>query len=256
VSVRIDVPDGGRWFAGHLPGRPILPGVAQLHFIVDAIRRAHTGMGPLAGIRHARLRRLIAPGETLELTSKAGEGGLIQATLTRAGTPVTQATLVFGTLPPPPRASESFLVSGPDVEAAPLDALIPQRPPMRFVTGLVAERPDGLVCAACIPADCALVSGSSAPALAAIEAAAQTAAAWEALRRADGAAGARIGYIVALRDIALFSETIGAAKPLLASVRLEGAAMPLTRYAAEVAGEGAILMHGTITTYLTDTSAS
>jgi hypothetical protein len=70
-----------------------------------------------------------------------------------------------------------------DAMVPPLDELLPHRPPMRFITSILQEAEDGLTCAARIPGTCALVSGGSAPAVASIEAAAQAAAAWEALRR-------------------------------------------------------------------------
>jgi predicted hotdog family 3-hydroxylacyl-ACP dehydratase len=98
------------------------------------------------------------------------------------------------------------------------------------------------------------VSGTTAPALAAVEAAAQAAAAWEALRRArtGGAPSPRIGYVVALRDVAFFTEIIAAERPFLAAVRLVSAALPLTHYATEVACEGVAIMRGTIATYLAE----
>jgi predicted hotdog family 3-hydroxylacyl-ACP dehydratase len=254
VTVRIEVPSGGRWFEGHLPGRPIFPGVAQLLFMVNALRSARAGVGPLVAIEHARLRQLVSPGEALDLTYKVGESGLIRVILARAGAIVTQAALVFGALALPPAASESVVVSGTDVDAPPLDALLPHRATMRLLTGVVAERSDGLICEACIPAACALVSGTTAPALAAVEAAAQAAAAWEALRRArtGGAPSPRIGYVVALRDVAFFTEIIAAERPFLAAVRLVSAALPLTHYATEVACEGVAIMRGTIATYLAE----
>src|SRR6202167_720215 len=86
----------GRWhlsgeepfFAGHFPGRPTLPGVlmveslAQLGAIAVLADPRFTGKLPLfGGIDRARLRRQVAPGETLELevglgrlSARAGTG--------------------------------------------------------------------------------------------------------------------------------------------------------------------------------------
>jgi hypothetical protein len=74
-----------------------------------------------------------------------------------------------------------------------LDDLLPHRPPMRFVEGIESETDDGVVCAVRVPERSAFNAGGSAPALVALEMAAQTAAVCEALRRfrATGDAGCR-----------------------------------------------------------------
>ena len=93
--------------------------------------------------------------------------------------------------------------------------------------------------------------------MAAIEAAAQAAAAWEALRRWRDAAVAapRIGYLVALRDIVFFAKRVPANRELLVSVSLEAAAPPLTHYRIEVSLDGMLVTHGTIATFLADERA-
>jgi predicted hotdog family 3-hydroxylacyl-ACP dehydratase len=122
---------------------------------------------------------------------------------------------------------------------------------MRFVTSVVEEHPDGLTCQACIPGTCALVTDGRAPALATVEAAAQTAAAWEGVRRLRGAAGAsaRIGYLVALREIGFFAAHVPADRSLLARVQLEDLAWPLTHYRFEVSLAGVTLATGRVATY-------
>jgi predicted hotdog family 3-hydroxylacyl-ACP dehydratase len=125
---------------------------------------------------------------------------------------------------------------------------------MRFVTAIVAEAPDGLTCAAQIPAACALVAAGSAPALVALEAAAQTAAAWEALRRsrATAAASPRMGYLVAVREVEFFAERIPAERTFLASARLDATAPPLMHYAVEIALAARPILRGTVATVLAD----
>ena len=144
-----------------------------------------------------------------------------------------------------------------DGRVPPLDDLLPHRPPMRFLTSILQETAGGLTCAARIPGECALVSGGGASPVAAIEAAAQAAAAWEALRRWRDAAVAapRIGYLVALRDIVFFAKCVPANRELLVSVSLEAAAPPLTHYRIEVSQDGMLVTHGTIATFLADERA-
>src|SRR5258705_12397581 len=111
----------------------------------------------------------------------------------------------------------------------PPDGFLPHRPPMRFLTSIMRETEHGLTCAARMPGTCALVSGGSAPAVASIEAAAQAAAAWEALRRwrDTDVALPRIGYLVAMREVVFFAGRIPADRDLLVSFSLEPAAPPL-----------------------------
>jgi len=107
------------------------------------------------------------------------------------------------------------------------------------------------VCTARVPAACALAHAGRAPALAGIEAAAQAAAVWEALRRSRaGSGGARIGYLVSLRDVTFHADHIPVDAPIGAAVRLEAAAPPLTHYRIAAWCGGAALLQGTIATYL------
>jgi len=123
---------------------------------------------------------------------------------------------------------------------------------MLFVEEILGVAEDGATCLARVPGDCALVVGGSAPAFVALEATAQTAAVWEALRRShpSGRAEARMGYLVSLRDVMLHREWIPAETDLIASVRLVAQAAPLTTYAVEVSVEGELALRGTIGTYL------
>jgi predicted hotdog family 3-hydroxylacyl-ACP dehydratase len=123
---------------------------------------------------------------------------------------------------------------------------------MRFVDSILHQSADALDCIARIPGRCALVSGGSAPTVAAIEAAAQAVAAWEALLRwrRQGEAAPRVGYLVAMRDIAFFSDRIPTDQSLLVSVHLEAASPPLTHYRFEVSLNGLLLVRGGIGTFL------
>jgi 3-hydroxyacyl-[acyl-carrier-protein] dehydratase len=104
----------GRWhltgdeafFAGHFPGRRILPGVlmvealAQLGGIAVLADERYAGRLPLfGGINKARFRRQVGPGDTLELDveldqlgTSAGKG---HGTATVDGRVAAQASLLF-----------------------------------------------------------------------------------------------------------------------------------------------------------------
>jgi 3-hydroxyacyl-[acyl-carrier-protein] dehydratase len=62
------------WFAGHFPGRPIMPGVLQVEALAQtaavcamAMPEFEGGMGLFAGIDEIRFKRIVEPGETLRL---------------------------------------------------------------------------------------------------------------------------------------------------------------------------------------------
>lgn len=70
-------------FDGHFPGDPILPGVAILAAVLDAIE---AGDGPLGGSRWrvAKFHSPARPGEALDITLERRDGGQV-AFAVRAG---------------------------------------------------------------------------------------------------------------------------------------------------------------------------
>ena len=251
MNATILVPSGGGYFEGHFPGRPILPGVVELVLVLEALTRETGQPVSLQGIGFVRLRQLVLPGDRLELSARELDSGLMRIDLKRDDVVVANGELILGN---PGRGSTAPLRNpAQSMTGLPLiDALLPHRPPMRFVTAIVDNSETGLTCAGRIPSQCALVSDGTAPALAALELAAQTAATWEALRRwrEGGVAAPRVGYLVALRDVTFFAACIPAEQSLIAAVRLQAAAPPLTHYEIEVALNGALVLQGTIATFL------
>ncbi len=249
------VTPGLAYFAGHFPGRPILPGVALLAIVLETLARDTGRPAALRSIPFARLRRPVVPGDLLALEVRDGAGGRVRFDLRCNGVLAANGELALGD----PGASDGAAIpvaSASPIAGAvpPIEALLPQQPPMRFVTSVVGETPDGLICAVRIPPACALVADGTAPALAALEAAAQAAAAWEAMRRwrAASAASPRMGYLVAVRDVDFFAARIPADETLLASVRLDATAPPLMHYAVEVALAAQPILRGTVATVLAD----
>ena len=255
MNAIIEVPSAGAYFEGHFPGRPILPGVTELTLVLDALAREARNPVSIQGIAFARLRQLVFPGDRLELLAREQEASRLRFDLKREGVLVANGEFILGQPQTPRYATAPFAAPGtPAAAAGPLDELLPHRPPMRFLTSILQQTANGLTCAAHIPGKCALVCDGSAPAVASIEAAAQAAAAWEALRRwrNTGVASPRIGYLVALRDVAFFTARIAADRDLQVSVNLEAAAPPLTHYRVEISLEGTLVTLGTIATFLAD----
>ena len=124
---------------------------------------------------------------------------------------------------------------------------------MRFIEAIERESTLSLQCRARIGADCGLVRAGRVPILIVLEAAAQAAAAWEALRRSREAnAGARIGYLVAIRDTRFFADGIDADESISVTIALKDVALPLTHYAIAAQVSGQTVLQGSIATVLTD----
>jgi predicted hotdog family 3-hydroxylacyl-ACP dehydratase len=248
MNATIEVPRAGAWFEGHFPGAPILPGVAQLMLVLNALGGGQPV--PLQRIAFVRLRQLVTPGERLVLEARDAATAGVRFELRREGTPVANGQLVPGSPTDPPGAAVATATAR--MEAPPLDRLLPHRPPMRFLASILHADESGLCAIARVPQDCAMVSGDSAPALVAIEAAAQAAAAWEALQRARGEppAAPRVGYLVAMRDVSLHAQRLPADRDFLVRVRQDALSLPLSRYRFEGSRSGRAIARGEVSTYM------
>ncbi len=66
VRVPVDSP----WFDGHFPGRPVLPGIAQLAMVQDMIAATLPGGGRIAALRRVRFKQAVAPGADLTVVAR------------------------------------------------------------------------------------------------------------------------------------------------------------------------------------------
>ena len=67
ADVRVG-PDSG-WFSGHFPGKPILPGIAHLAMVSDAISQAEGKNLSISGIKKIRFRHPVKPDEELKIVA-------------------------------------------------------------------------------------------------------------------------------------------------------------------------------------------
>lgn len=144
--------------------------------------------------------------------------------------------------------------------SAPIESLIPHRPPMLLVERVVELLDQGIVCQGRIPRSGIFASRDTAPPILGVEMAAQSAAVLEALRRAaelparSGDEGPRIGYLASIRDARFAVPALPTGTAILAAVRRTGGAGSLAMYDASLArsDDQVVLLTATLTTYLAE----
>lgn len=67
ITVDVRVPADSFWFSGHFPGEPILPGVAQLGMVFDAIQKFETQKLKVLSISRVRFRQMVRPRDQLKV---------------------------------------------------------------------------------------------------------------------------------------------------------------------------------------------
>jgi len=71
LSADVHVPPESPWFSGHFPGNPILPGVAQLGMVLDALRHAFDDSLRVVEVSRVRFKQMVLPGDRLVVTAEA-----------------------------------------------------------------------------------------------------------------------------------------------------------------------------------------
>lgn len=105
---------GSPWFSGHFPGEPILPGVAILAMVADAVRHhaAETGRRiRIANIRKVRFRLPVRPDEVMTISlsfSPEEEGFSYHFRVESAGKMICTGIVTAKTLPSERTGQEAF----------------------------------------------------------------------------------------------------------------------------------------------------
>lgn len=65
VNISIRIPTNLRYFDGHFPVGPILPGVVQTDWVLHFVKRYLACSGEFSGFRQLKFQRVIGPGNRL-----------------------------------------------------------------------------------------------------------------------------------------------------------------------------------------------
>lgn len=68
ISCDVQVPAESAWFSGHFPGDPVLPGIAQLGIVYDAVCRSRGEPPGIAGFSRVKFKKIIRPQDGLKVT--------------------------------------------------------------------------------------------------------------------------------------------------------------------------------------------
>jgi 3-hydroxyacyl-[acyl-carrier-protein] dehydratase len=75
----VQVPPESLWFSGHFPGDPVLPAIAQLGMVFDAVCKGSGFPFRIAGFSRVKFKKIIRPGDCLKITirSKKDQEGVV-----------------------------------------------------------------------------------------------------------------------------------------------------------------------------------
>lgn len=253
LSFAVEIPPSGALFAGHFPGRPILPGIVHLALAEQALRELMGQDATIAAVRHLKLRRPVSPGKDLELRiGLSDKEDTARFEVRCNGETASQGMIEIRIGSAPAEDGDLGAVEAPATGFPPPADLLPHAPPALLLQAILEATEEAIVAIAEVSPLHPLVKDGRLPTFLALEAAAQAAAALEALGRrgAPGPPGPQIGYLVGIRDARFAVPSLPAGKPLRVSARLEGGAFPLSRYAVAVGTTGCEVASGVISTFL------
>lgn len=97
ISAVVDVPPDSRWFQGHFPGEPILPGVALIEMVYEITCRAQGAGRLMQGLRRVRFKQIIRPHDILDITISFMDGDEAKSSfqVLLAGEVVSSGHMIF-----------------------------------------------------------------------------------------------------------------------------------------------------------------
>lgn len=97
-DARIKLPSDSRWFDGHFPGNPVLPGIAQLGMVADLLSWALARRLMVTSVGRVRFKQMLWPGDCIDLsvTPKSGHEGMFAFQITKDGQMVCNGNITVG----------------------------------------------------------------------------------------------------------------------------------------------------------------
>jgi 3-hydroxymyristoyl/3-hydroxydecanoyl-(acyl carrier protein) dehydratase len=95
LEAEVRVPATSRWFDGHFPGHPVLPGIAQLAMVFDLIQGALGAPVRVLEVSRVRFKQMIRPEDHLRVWAepRAGREGAYAFRVTRQEEVVCSGTM-------------------------------------------------------------------------------------------------------------------------------------------------------------------
>ncbi len=78
IEATAEVPADSIWFSGHFPGEPILPGIALIHLVKEAIAQEAAGRGiplKLCALKRVKFMQPVRPGDVLSVSIHSEKAG-------------------------------------------------------------------------------------------------------------------------------------------------------------------------------------
>ena len=92
------VPNDLRYFEGHFPSDPIVPGVAQLVMVEEAVRRAFSDLDRPTSITRVKFSQRIGPGAELGLALTRSDDAIRFVLSDNAGSEVSRGSLRYASM--------------------------------------------------------------------------------------------------------------------------------------------------------------
>ena len=73
IRARVTTEADSPWFAGHFPGDPVLPGIAQLHMVSESILKTVKQDLAVQSLSRIKFKKLIRPGNILDILIETGK---------------------------------------------------------------------------------------------------------------------------------------------------------------------------------------
>jgi len=73
IAAEITFHHDSPWFSGHFPDNPILPGIAQLSTVFEAVRNAAKNKLKILEFKRVKFKQVIQPDDKLEIKASRGE---------------------------------------------------------------------------------------------------------------------------------------------------------------------------------------